>query len=68
LAAMDEYLGTMDPSSRRHEEDAFFIEHDRQLYKAEKWWIQAAALRAASAEESARGKTGGQSAMTNRIL
>ena len=50
LVAMDTYLGTLDPSSRRHEEDSFFIEHDRRLYKAEKEWIQEAAVRAMQIE------------------
>ena len=50
LAAMDQYLDTLDPSSHRHEEDSFFIEHDRRLYEAEKEWIQEAAVRAARLE------------------
>ncbi len=55
LVTMDEYLGTLDPSSRRHEEDAFFIEHDRRLYQAEKAWIQEAARRAKWLENEQNG-------------
>lgn len=55
LAIMDEYLDTLDPSSRRHEEDAFFIEHDRRLYQVEKAWIQEAAQRAARLENEQPG-------------
>lgn len=51
LTAMDEYLNTLDPSSQRQEEDAFFIEHDRRLYQAEKAWIQEAAQRALRLED-----------------
>lgn len=39
LTEMDAYLGTLDPTSPRHEYDAFFIEHDRRLFQAEKLWI-----------------------------
>lgn len=39
LTAMDAYLSTLDPSSRQYKTDAFFIEHDRQMFKTEKEWI-----------------------------
>lgn len=40
LAAMDNYLSTLDESSWQYKTDAFYIEHDRRLYQAEKEWIQ----------------------------
>lgn len=39
LAAMDAYLATLDRSSPHYAYDAFFIDHDRQLFLAERHWI-----------------------------
>lgn len=46
LASMDAYLRMLDPTSDQYAYDAFFIDHDRRLFLAEKQWIQAAAERA----------------------
>lgn len=54
LAAMDRYLSTVDPTSPQYESDAFFIEHDRRLFLAEKQWIQEAATWAAARDEQRR--------------
>jgi DNA-binding PadR family transcriptional regulator len=40
LTAMDRYLRSLDAASPQYAYDAFFIEHDRRLYAAEKAWIQ----------------------------
>lgn len=41
LAAMDAYLRALDAASPQYAYDAFFIDHDRRLYEAEKAWIEA---------------------------
>jgi DNA-binding PadR family transcriptional regulator len=46
LAAMDSYLGGLDPTSTQHSYDSFFIDHDRRLLLAERQWIAEAAARA----------------------
>lgn len=43
LAAMDDYLSTLELESPQYEYDAFFIDHDRRLFEVEKEWIQEAA-------------------------
>lgn len=42
LAAMDTYLRTLAPDAPQRASDAFFIDHDRRLFEAEKAWIHAA--------------------------
>ena len=54
LASMDAYLQTLDPTSAQYAYDAFFIDHDRQLFLAEKQWISAAAERADVVYDDAR--------------
>jgi DNA-binding PadR family transcriptional regulator len=39
VEAMDSYLHSLDDAQRR-ERDAFFIDHDRRLFRAERDWIQ----------------------------
>ena len=40
LDAQRAYLHTLDPDSKQYQFDAFFIDHDRRLFQAEKAWIQ----------------------------
>ena len=42
FAAMDAYLDSLVESDPRSTSDAFFIEHDKMLLRAEKRWIQMA--------------------------
>lgn len=44
LAEMDAYLSTLDPNSEQYAFDTFFIEHDRRLFRAEREWIEEAAV------------------------
>ncbi len=44
LAEMDAYLSTLDPHSEQYAYDAFFIDHDRRLFRAEQAWIEEAAV------------------------
>jgi len=44
-ATMDVYLASLDESDPRSTSDAFFIEHDKMLLRAEKQWIQMAVER-----------------------
>lgn len=39
LTAMDHYLSQLELDSRQYQTDAFFIEHDKRLFTAEKQWI-----------------------------
>ena len=45
FAGMDTYLDSLAESDPRSTSDAFFIEHDKMLLRAEKRWIQMAAER-----------------------
>ena len=45
LAGREQYLRLLDPDSPQYAYDAFFIEHDRRLFEAEKAWIQKAVER-----------------------
>lgn len=45
LAAMNKYLNTLDQNSPQYAYDAFFIDHDRRLFEAEKAWVQAVVQR-----------------------
>jgi hypothetical protein len=45
LAGMDRYLVTLPADSPQYKYDAFFIEHERRLFEAEKNWIDAAVQR-----------------------
>jgi DNA-binding PadR family transcriptional regulator len=38
--AMDDYLGTLDKSSKLYKTDSFFIKHEKMVFGAEKKWIQ----------------------------
>lgn len=49
LEAMDSYLDSLS-DSERHRRDAFFIEHDRRLFKEERAWIRDAVDRLESLE------------------
>ena len=40
LTGRDEYLRTLPPGSPQYEYDAFFIDHDRAMFEAEKRWIE----------------------------
>ena len=42
FAGMDAYLESLPESDPRKRSDAFFIEHDRMLLRAEKQWIEMA--------------------------
>jgi hypothetical protein len=45
FAGMDAYLESLPESDPRRQTDAFFIEHDKMLLKAEKQWIEMAVER-----------------------
>lgn len=42
FTGMNAYLASLPPSDPRRESDAFFIEHDKMLLRAEKQWIKMA--------------------------
>lgn len=59
LAAMDNYLGSVEQDSWQHEFDGFFIEHDRRLYLEERKWIEAAVewVKTSKFQHNQRNKT-----------